>query len=433
MRLNVARVALPRLHHELKHAVAEGRGPDLAVVDSVWVAELSAAGFLWPLDELDAEWASREYQRDFLEPFVSANRHAGRPIAVQAEADVAGLWYSRRDLEALGLEPPETWEDLVAVARTLKAARDPGFHPLALPGGSRGGETTTYGLLALLAANGARVLDDDGVTLDTPGAAEALAFLLRLEEEGLVRGEAVAYERDRPIRLLAHGHAAMCVGGSYDGPALAAEAGRTLHDVWDQFGFAAIPVGPHGARGDAGRRHGVRDPAPGRPAGRRDAAARAADVDGGVCAHVPGDGPAPAAAVRGRHRRGRVAVPGGHRRDALLRGGAPEHPDLPAGFGAAPGHARGGTDAAAGAGCRRRARRGHDRRRDGAAGQAPACPRSARWQRGRAAHHGQHSLPGRRPRSGYARDTQLGLGSSTVNTPVADSGSMRDSNSDVGS
>src|SRR3954470_7651607 len=113
------------------------------------------------------------------------------------------------------------------MARRIKAARDTGFHPLALPGGSRGGETTTYGLLALLAANGARVLDDDGVTLDTPRAAEALAFLLRLgEREGIVRDEAVAYEWARPIRLLAHGQAAMCIGGSYDGPALAAEAGR---------------------------------------------------------------------------------------------------------------------------------------------------------------------------------------------------------------
>src|SRR4051794_5005231 len=248
VRLSVATVALPRLHHELTHALAEGRGPDLAVVDSVWVAELGAAGFLWPLDELDADWATGDYRRDFLEPFVSANSHAGRPIAVQAEADVAGLWYSRRDLEACGLAPPETWEDLLVVARALKAARDSGFYPLALPGGSRGGETTTYGLLALLAANGARVLGDGGVTLDTPRAAEALALLLRLEEEGIVRHEAVAYEWDRPIRLLAHGQAAMCIGGSYDGPALAAEAGRTLHDVWDQFGFAAIPVGPHGPR-----------------------------------------------------------------------------------------------------------------------------------------------------------------------------------------
>jgi multiple sugar transport system substrate-binding protein len=246
VRLSVARVALPDLHRALTHAVAEGRGPDLAVIDSVWVAEFSAAGFLRPLDELDAAWVSGEYERDFLEPFVTANRHAGRPVAVQAEADVAGVWYCRRQFEALDLSPPDSWEALLDAGRRLMAEREDSFHPFTLPGGSRGGETTTYGLLALLAANGATVLDDERVTLDTDAAVETLAFLERLVDAGIVAGEAVAYEWDRPIRLLAQGQAAMSLGGSYDGPALAAEAGRTMSDLWDRFGFAAIPVGPHG-------------------------------------------------------------------------------------------------------------------------------------------------------------------------------------------
>jgi len=245
-RLNVARVALPDLHRALTHAVAEGRGPDLAVLDSVWVAELGAAGFLWPLDELDRDWVEREYERDFLEPFVTANRHAGRPVAVQAEADVAGLWYCRRQFRALGLAPPETWEQLLTAGARLRAAQDTPSHPFAVLGGSRGGETTTYGLLALLAANGVSVLDERGVTLDSPAAVETLAFIARLVDEGIVNAEAVAYEWDRPIRLLAHGSAAMSLGGSYDGPALAAEAGRSMSDLWEQFGFAAIPTGPSG-------------------------------------------------------------------------------------------------------------------------------------------------------------------------------------------
>lgn len=246
VRLNVARVALPHLHHTLTHALAEGRGPDLAVIDSVRVAELSAAGFLWPLDGLDAEWVSREYERDFLEPFVSENRHATRPVAVQAEADVAGVWYCRRQLAALDLPPPDTWKKLLLTGRRLKAAHEAPFYPLALLGGSRGGETTTYGLLALLAANGVTVLDDGRVTIDTPAAVETLRFVQRLVEAGIATGEVVAYEWDRPIRLLAQGHASMSVGGSYDGPALAAHAGRSMSDLWDHYGFAAIPAGPSG-------------------------------------------------------------------------------------------------------------------------------------------------------------------------------------------
>ncbi|MGH2949998.1 MAG: extracellular solute-binding protein, partial [Solirubrobacteraceae bacterium] len=236
VRLNVASVALPELHHALTLAVAEGRGPDVAVLDSVWVPELAAAGFLWPLDDIDPEWVAREYERDFLEPFVTANRHAGRPVAIQAEADVAGLWFRRDAADP----PPERWADL------LESPVAPGS--LVLPGGSRAGETTTYCLLALLAANGATVLDGERVALDSPMTIEMLELLLRLVESGVAPAEVVAYEWDRPIRLLAHGQASMCLGGSYEARALAAAADVPMTALLEHFGFAPIPAGPRGER-----------------------------------------------------------------------------------------------------------------------------------------------------------------------------------------
>jgi hypothetical protein len=83
--LNVATVALDDLHQVLIHAVAEGRAPDLALLDSVWVPEFASSGFLLPLDELDAEWLDTEYRADVLDPFVRANRFGERTVAVQAE------------------------------------------------------------------------------------------------------------------------------------------------------------------------------------------------------------------------------------------------------------------------------------------------------------------------------------------------------------
>lgn len=243
VRLNVARVALPELHHVLTLAVAEGRGPDLALIDSVWVTEFATAGFVAPLDELDPAWVAGEYEADFLEPFVAANRHAGRPVAVQAEADVAGFWYRRADLEALELAVPETWEALVAAAIALRARH---AHPLAMPAGSRAGETATYCLLALLATNGVAVLDDGAVTLASPAAVEAMELLLRLVDEGVVAPDVVAYEWDRPIRMLAHGDVALSFGGSYDGPALAAQSELAMDQLWEHYGFARMPAGPRG-------------------------------------------------------------------------------------------------------------------------------------------------------------------------------------------
>jgi multiple sugar transport system substrate-binding protein len=246
-RFSVATVELHELHQALTHAVAEGLGPDLAVLDSVWVPEFTAAGFLAPLEELDEAWVTGEYEHDFLTPLMLTGRTQGRTYAVHAEADVAGLWYRRAALEALGLDPPATWDELRAAGRALARAGGRDSHPVVLPGGSKAGEATTYILLALLASNRAAVLEDDMVVLDGPATIEALQLLRELVVDGVVPVEVVAFEWDRPIRLLAQGSAAICFGSSYEGPRLAKAAGLLLSELWDHFGFAPIPGGPRGA------------------------------------------------------------------------------------------------------------------------------------------------------------------------------------------
>ena len=246
-RFSVATVELHELHQALTHAVAEGLGPDLAVLDSVWVPEFTAAGFLAPLEELDEAWVSGEYEHDFLTPLMLTGRSHGRTFAVHSEADVAGMWYRRAALDALGLRPPATWAELRAAGRALAGAGGPDSHPVVLPGGSKAGEAATYVLLALLASNGAAVLEDGVVALDGPATIEALRLLRELVVDGVVPVEAVAFQWDRPVRLLAHGSAAICFGGSYEGPRLAKAAGLPLSELWDHFGFAPIPGGPRGA------------------------------------------------------------------------------------------------------------------------------------------------------------------------------------------
>ena len=244
VRVNLATVALPDLHQTLTRSVAEGRAPDLAVLDSVWVPEFAAARFLWPVDELDGPWVGGEYARDFLEPFVSANRVGGETVAIQAEADVAGLWYRREALVRVGRPPPRTWREFVSTARALLAAGIE--HPVVFPGGSRGGETTAYCLLALLAANDVAVLGAGGVTLDTPATVATLRGLRQLVSDGLAPHDTVALEWDRPVRQLAHGSAAMSFGGSYEARLLADAAGVPLAELWQTFGFAPMPGGRNG-------------------------------------------------------------------------------------------------------------------------------------------------------------------------------------------
>jgi multiple sugar transport system substrate-binding protein len=242
--VDVVTVPRPTLHQVLTHAVAEGQAPDLAILDSVWAAEFAAAGFLYALEDLDKDWVDGEHEVDFLEALVAANTYEGRTFGVSAFADVAGLWYRRGELEAAGLNPPLTWAGLRDVGRAIAANGVP--HPIVMPGGSKGGETTAYCLIAFLASNGARVIGRDGVSLDSRATAQALRFLRSLIDEGVMSADVVGYEWNRPIRLLAEGQAAISFGGSYEAATLADALGVPLAELWDHAGFIAMPAGPKG-------------------------------------------------------------------------------------------------------------------------------------------------------------------------------------------
>jgi multiple sugar transport system substrate-binding protein len=245
MQVNLVTVPLPSLHQVLTHAVAEGQAPDVAILDSVWIAEFAADGFLLPLEDLDAGWVRNDHEDDFLEPLVNANRFAGQTYGISPFANVAGLWYRRRELEALGLPPPRTWAELRAVGRAASADGFP--HPIVMTAGSKGGETTAYCLIAFLESNGARVLGPGGITLDSRATAQVLRFLRSLVDDGLMSSEVVGYEWTRPVRLLAEGKAVISFGGSYETRTLAETLGVPLEELWDHVGFMPVPAGPTGA------------------------------------------------------------------------------------------------------------------------------------------------------------------------------------------
>jgi multiple sugar transport system substrate-binding protein len=242
--LSVVPVALEDLHQVLVRAVAEGRAPDVALMDSVWVREFAASGFLLALDEVEPVWMAEDYLADLPEAFRAANEYDGRTVAIQAETDVVGLWYHRATLAGAGISPPRTWDELAQAGKQLRIG---GLeHPLAMPAGSRGGEATSYCLLGLLATNGVEVFRNGLVTIGAPGTVECLTLLRELVTSGTLSVEAVNFDRDRAIRLLAHGQAALAVGGSYELAHLAAELGTSVPRVWDEFGFIPPPAGPRG-------------------------------------------------------------------------------------------------------------------------------------------------------------------------------------------
>lgn len=252
--LAIQEVPLIELRRHLISAVARGEAPDLALVDSVWVAEFVRGDFLFPLNDLDAEWVEGEYQASFYPAFVEAGFYDGAFYAIPSEVDLALLWYRRDLLAAEELGQPRTWGELVAVARhfrrrEVRERHGLSEHSLVFPGGQAAGEATTYHLLPFLWSGGADLMADGLVVLDSPRTVSALRFLHDLiHVEGVTPAEVVGYGWETALTRFARGEVALAVGGSYAGALMREEAHWGPETFRQRAGFCLIPAGPGGQR-----------------------------------------------------------------------------------------------------------------------------------------------------------------------------------------
>jgi ABC-type glycerol-3-phosphate transport system substrate-binding protein len=243
--VKVTVVAYDEMRRFLLRATAEGRAPDVAMIDHVWVAEFARMHMIHSLHHLDAAWAD-ETLRSSIHPAVATGYlFADELYAIPEEVNLAGVWYDTVALFELGAAIPSTWEDLLAVATALKEL-DAARFPIAMPGGQAARETTSYCVAALLASNGAAIIDRD-VVLDSSAAVGSLRFLRRLIETGLVSPSVVDADWLEAPRKLGTGEAAITFGGSYETEHIAASAAQPVESLSDRFVFRPFPAGPHGA------------------------------------------------------------------------------------------------------------------------------------------------------------------------------------------
>lgn len=250
VKVDISIVGHPQLRFKIIAAVARGGAPDIALIDSVWMAEFAELEFLQPLDELGPEWVEQDFKEDFFPTFASNSYH-GHLYGIPPEADIAGVWFRRDWLEAEGFYPPQDWDGLIQVAQYFK--RDEvrrrhglGDYPLAFPGGLRAGETTTYTLLPLLWSTGAQVFINGTIVLGE-GARQVLSFLVELVNKYEVAApEVVSYEWNRAPILFGQGRVVLTFGGSYEKSIICQAAGWDEEEFRGRVGFIPFPAGPKG-------------------------------------------------------------------------------------------------------------------------------------------------------------------------------------------
>ncbi len=209
----------PDYNATLRTQLEGGTGPDLMFLRSYATGrQLFEEGFVETLAPLkDALVAS--YSEASLVPWSTAD---GEPYGIPLIAVSHGIYYNKDIFSELGLDIPQTWEELLT---TAQAVADGGYIPFA----NASGETWTIaeivfmnlapnfiggreGRMAYL--NGERCFNDE----HTVAAFQAVADIAPFLPEGQ---EALTYYDSQA--LFETGQAAMWFGGSWDIPVFEAE------------------------------------------------------------------------------------------------------------------------------------------------------------------------------------------------------------------
>jgi ABC-type glycerol-3-phosphate transport system substrate-binding protein len=240
-----------QFHNLLSIAVGGGTAPDVAMVDSAWVAGLAQSGFLYALESLVPPDDQSTLKNDFYSVFIQANSFNGKLYGLPVKADISLLWYRKDWLAAEGLEPPRDWHDLLTVAKHFLQPHVQERYgierPLAFPGGAAGGEATVYNLMPFIWSAGGEIFEGGQVALNSVDTRRALQFVRELVAAHQVSSpEAANYTWETTPYLFAEGKVAMALGGSYESDIILDASGWTDEEFVQQVGCTEPPAAPGG-------------------------------------------------------------------------------------------------------------------------------------------------------------------------------------------
>ncbi len=221
----------PDYNATLRTQLEGGTGPDLFYLRSFATSrQLFEEGFIEPLADLPG--LKENFTAESLGPWSAAD---GTPYGVPFIAVSHGVYYNKDLFKELGLEVPQTWQELLATAQKIK---DAGYIPFA----NASGDAWTIAEIVFMNIaptfiggyegrqaylNGERCFNDQNMV----NAFQAVADLGPFVPEGQ---EALTYYDSQQLFL--QGQAAMWLGGSWDIPFFESEAPDF---EWGVFGIPA--------------------------------------------------------------------------------------------------------------------------------------------------------------------------------------------------
>ncbi|MEM6431064.1 MAG: sugar ABC transporter substrate-binding protein [Deinococcota bacterium] len=189
-------------------AFASGSGPDVFWASPGTFMQFARSGIAADLSDLFTD----DVRADFLPAALEAVTVDGVPVAMPFEQEPVALFYNIDLLEQVGLDVPQTWDELLAAAEVLDAAD---IIPVVIE--TPPGPYQNFTWYPFLWQNGGDAADSalTEATFDTPEAAEALDLWRTLIQDGYAPRTAPDCTCNIASTPFASGEAAMQVVGMW--------------------------------------------------------------------------------------------------------------------------------------------------------------------------------------------------------------------------
>ena len=209
IKVNLEFVPYESLHDKI--VTAQGAGTyDVILFDVIWPAEFAEHGVLAditgkiPADDtpkvFDGAWSTVEYK----------GKRWGMPWIL----DTKYLFYNKEMLEKAGIaNPPKTWDELVADAKTIK---EKGISKYPIVWSWAQAEAVVCDYTTLVDAYGGTFFGADGKpTIDQGGALDAMKFMEQTLKDGITNPNSKEYLEEDVRKVFSNGDAAFALNWTY--------------------------------------------------------------------------------------------------------------------------------------------------------------------------------------------------------------------------
>jgi N,N'-diacetylchitobiose transport system substrate-binding protein len=229
--VNIEFVPWAQAHDKFTTSIAGGKTPDVAEMGTTWTPEFADEGAF----EQVAKPAPGKYVSSLIDAATLDGKVWGKPWYAGSRA----LIYRKDVLQKAGVEPPKTWDELLAASKAIKA-KVPGIYPTGYTG------LTEHMYLPTVWQAGGQIAKQNGdswtSTMNSPQAAEAIRFYTDFYKQGLTPKAAIGWEEPDAQKAFINGDIAMLIGGGWTYNSII----QTKPGLESKIGTELEPAGPSG-------------------------------------------------------------------------------------------------------------------------------------------------------------------------------------------